>query len=72
MYERDKHELEGRLRVFRGTMLKKKAFKAFNQNYTQNLAIMHKIMSNTQVIKRQGQVGQFLDSMKQFKEDRLP
>jgi hypothetical protein len=33
MYERDKHELGGRLRLFRVTMLKKKVIKALRHNY---------------------------------------
>ena len=58
MYERDKHELGGRLRLFRVTMLKKKVIKALRHNYEQNVAIIQKIMSNTQIIKRwQGSIG---------------
>jgi hypothetical protein len=52
MYERDKHELGARLRLFRVTMLKKKVLKALRHNYLQNVAIIQKIMSNTQIIKR--------------------
>ena len=52
MYERDKHELETRLKIFRSNLLKRKVIKALSHNYHQNIAIIQKIMSNTQVIKR--------------------
>jgi hypothetical protein len=60
------------LRHFRSTLLKRKVLTALKRNYQQNIVIIQKIMSNTQIIKRQQQTtttGRYLDGMKRFKED---